>query len=226
MTSPAHPAIAGARVGVALPGSLIRGLGVLEALEEQYLPELGEASEDADLEPFEPIVRNLHPRISLQSFATDARDAEKYSWNRRVEKYNALLLDPAITREEKAHARIVNDYREMMGRRRLFLDPRLCRAARKHSGVCNAAGDIWHEGSDGTPQDRADAEKFPGGVGENVALGYSSPSEIWWRGWYKASDHHRNALTEQYTCMGYGYRGNIGTQMFGSIDPPGGFPVD
>ncbi len=112
---------------------------------------------------------------------------------------------------------LVNDYREMMGLRRLFIDPRLCRAAKKHSAEQDKVRSIWHEGTDGTPGSRAAAEGYSATVGENVAQGYANPKDIWERGWCRSSGHHRNALIEHYTCIGYGYVGDTGTQMFGKI---------
>jgi uncharacterized protein YkwD len=112
-----------------------------------------------------------------------------------------------------------------MGRKRLFIDARLCRATTKHSQACDAANRIWHEGPDGTPQSRARAEGFPDGVGENVAIGYANPADIWWRGWYRASDHHRNGLSDRWTCVGYGFVGRVGTQNFSDTALPKGFPA-
>ena len=73
--------------------------------------------------------------------------------------------------------------------------------------------------SDGDPSSRAAAEGFPNGVGENVCLGYGD-AETWTRGWYRASDHHRNGLLEMYNCFGYGYSGSVGTQAFATIGAP------
>ena len=68
----------------------------------------------------------------------------------------------------------------------------------------------------------AKAEGFPGGVGENVAIGYGSPSDVWWKGWYRASDHHRNGLSDAWNCGGYGYQGSVGTENFSNIGAPKG----
>jgi uncharacterized protein YkwD len=57
-------------------------------------------------------------------------------------------------------------------------------------------------------------------VAENVAIGYANPKDIWTRGWYRASDHHRNALGSGHTCIGYGYVGTVGTQNFASAGAP------
>jgi len=103
----------------------------------------------------------------------------------------------------------------------MFLDARLCKAAKKHSGVCSAAKKIWHEGSDGSPNTRVKAEGFPAQAGENVCMGYASV-DTWWQGWYAASDHHRNALRPEYNCFGYGYSGNVGTENLSKIPAPGG----
>lgn len=159
-------------------------------------------------------------KLDLRSLSLDAREAELYAWNRKVDRYNQALPDPDVGAPEKEHAAVINEYREMMGRRRLFLDARLCRSSKKHSAACNEAQKIWHAGSDGDPQTRAKLEAFPNPVAENVAIAFAHPADLWWRGWFRASDHHRNAVSDSWTCMGYGYVGNVGTQTFSSLPPP------
>lgn len=166
------------------------------------------------------LTRNRHATVHLQNFALDDLEARLYRWSRRVEVYNQDLQDPDLPERDRAHVVVVNDYREMLGFQRMFIDIRLCRASTKHSGVCDAAGQIWHDGPDGTPQSRANAEGFTDGVGENVAIGYGNPKDIWVRGWYRASDHHRNAIGAGWNCIGYGYVGRVGTQMFATTKPP------
>ncbi len=193
---------------------------MLRTIEDELFRELRhEFQRDAD-STLEDLHNNLDRRVDLRSFVRDRKDADQNHYNRAVEKYNAELTDERVSESDKAHVVVVNDYREMMGRRRLFIDARLCRATRKHSEECNKAGRIWHNGPDGTPQTRARAEGYTGGVGENVAIGYANPKDIWVRGWYRASDHHRNGLGARWTCVGYGYVGRVGTQNFGSIGAP------
>lgn len=158
--------------------------------------------------------------LDLRSFALDPRDAELFAWNRKVDRYNETLADADVGAPEKEHAAVINEYREMMGRRRLFLDVRLCRSSRKHSAACDAAQKIWHSGPDGDPQTRARLESFPNPVAENVAIAFAHPADVWWRGWFRASDHHRNAISDAWTCMGYGFVGNVGTQTFSTLPPP------
>ncbi|HEY3226585.1 MAG TPA: CAP domain-containing protein [Planctomycetota bacterium] len=201
-----------------------RDIEELRVISERYLAAFGEESDPApDLSALDEVRNNLNEVLSVKSFCVNGGERSDYDWNRRVDRYNEGLKDAGVTRDEIEHAKTVNDYREMMGRRRVFLDARLCRATKKHSGACDRAGKIWHVGSDGDPQSRARAEGFSAGVAENVAIGYSSPAEIWTRGWYRASDHHRNGLNEHWNCMGYGYVGRVGTQNFSAIGPPKGF---
>jgi hypothetical protein len=201
-----------------------RDLEEIKAVNERYLAAFGEeADPEEELASLEEIRNNLNQALSVRSYCLKGSDRQDWEWNRRVDKYNEGLKGAGVTREEIEHAKVVNDYREMMGRRRCFLDARLCRATKKHSAVCDRAGKIWHVGSDGDPQSRARAEGFSGPVAENVAMGYSSPGEIWTRGWYRASDHHRNGLNDSWNCLGYGYSGSVGTENFSSIGPPKGF---
>ena len=193
---------------------------VIRTIEETCYAELKYSPGEDDKGGLQDLRNNLDRKIDLKSFALNRSDLEAYNYNRKVESYNRSLKSEDIADTDKQHAVVLNDYREMMGRRRLFLDERLCRATRKHSAVCDAAGRIWHNGSDGSPSSRAKAEGFPSGVGENIAIGYDDPEETWTRGWYRASDHHRNGLGERWTCLGYGYSGRVGTQNFAAIEVP------
>ena len=206
----------------------LTALGDAEALHDlaaKQLPSLGEKGEAEDLDLARLVLSNPHAKLDLRTFALDSREAETLSWNGRVEAYNAALADPGVGPAEKEHALVMNAYREMMGRRKLFLEARLCRATKRHSAACDAAKKIWHDGPDGSAQSRAREEGFPEAVGENVAISFAHPSEVWWKGWFRASDHHRNALSDKWTCMGYGYVGIVGTQNFSTLPPPKNFPA-
>lgn len=181
---------------------------------DKYLHELAEDPDEADLKPLAAYAFLPAGPVSLRSLCSSQEELDAYAWNRAVDKYNEALQDPAVGADEKQHAKVMNEYREMMGIRAMYLEPRLCRSAKKHSAVCNAAGKIWHEGSDGTPVTRMKAEGWTEGSGENVALGPES-KDTWWLGWYQASDHHRGALFPDFACFGYGYVGKVGTQNFG-----------
>ncbi len=174
---------------------------------------------EADPDPVLLHNLSLDP-LDVRSFALDAREVEAWLWNRKVDRYNEGLADPDVGPVEKQGAAVINGYRERMGRRRLFLDARLCRSSKKHSIACNAAQKIWHAGPDGDPQTRARLEAFPNPVAENVAIAFADGLDVWKRGWFRASDHHRNGISEAWTCMGYGYVGNVGTQTFANIPPP------
>jgi uncharacterized protein YkwD len=199
--------------------SLAKEIELARRIGDKFLHDLGEDPDDKDLEPLAFAAFLPTGMATLRSLTMSQEEQDACKWNRAVEKYNDSLQDPAVTADEKAHTKIVNEYREMLGLRALFLDARLCRAAKKHSGVCSAAKKIWHEGSDGSPTSRVKAEGFPSGAGENVCIGYAT-GDTWWQGWYQASDHHRNALRPEYNCFGYGYSGNVGTQNLSKIPPP------
>jgi uncharacterized protein YkwD len=199
--------------------ALAREIELARKIGDKYLHDLGDDPDDKDLEPVAFVAFLPSGPVNLRGLTLTSEEADAYRWNRAVEKYNDALQDPAVTKDEKDHTKIVNEYREMMGLRAMFIDARLCRAAKKHSAVCSAAKKIWHEGSDGNPNSRVKAEGFPSGAGENVCIGYPT-GDTWWEGWYRASDHHRNALRPEYNCFGYGYSGNVGTQNLSKISPP------
>lgn len=197
-----------------------RKAGLFVEFERDVYPRLRATPTEIDL----PIVSELHlnpnPSVTIQSFALDQREADLRTFNRGVAAYNAAFEHPDLPVPDLEHIVFVSAHREMMGVRRCFVDVRLCRATWKHSRECDKAGRIWHVGPDGSPQSRAAAEGFDLGVGENVALGYGNPRDIWTRGWYRASDHHRNAISPNWNCMGYGFYGRVGTQNFANAPAP------
>jgi hypothetical protein len=194
---------------------------LLRGILGKHLPALGAGSEEGR-KALDGTIRKLGEQV--RGPGPGEKERERHEYNLRVEAYNRAFSDPDATAEVKEHVRIMNDYREMMGFRRLYLDARLCRAAKKHSAACDKAGKIWHVGPDGDPQTRARREGFPDKVAENVGIKYASPADIWWQGWFRSSDHHRIALAEAWTCMGYGYVGIAGTQTFSATALPSDFP--
>jgi len=209
---------------VSLDPPLKGNVDVLRKIFEKILPALGDKSGGEGLKALDQALQRLGRKLNPQAPGADEKERQRHEYNRRVEAYNESFKDADVPRDAKDHVRIVNDYREMMGYRRLYIDLRLCRANRQHSAACNTAGRIWHVGPNGDPQTRARREGFPDKVAENVAIAYASPSKIWWEGWFRNSDHHRNALAEAWTCMGYGYAGQVGTQTFSTTALPNDFP--
>ncbi len=198
------------------------GADAVRRIHEKHIPALGGNPGGEDIMVLEQALQRLG--LLVRGPGPDPKERELHAYNRRVDAYNQAFNDPDVTADVKEHVRIVNDYREMMGFRRLYLDARLCRAAKKHSAACNAAGKIWHVGPDADPQTRARREGFPDKVAENVGIAHPGPSDIWWKGWFRSSDHHRIALAEAWTCVGYGYAGIVGTQTFSATALPSDFP--
>ena len=159
-----------ARLG--LNRQLRNDIDQIRAIDERFLPGVGESPSTDERAPFAELFCNVdQPAVTIRSIALSPEEAKRHDWNRWVEKYNAALSHADVSKAVKEHVRIVNDYREMSGLRQCFIEPRLCRASEKHSAVCDKAGSIWHVGSDGSPDSRAKAAGFTGSIGENVASG-------------------------------------------------------
>lgn len=191
---------------------LMDGITAIRKINDEYLQKLGEAPKGDDLKEMEDIVNNIGKSIDIRSFALTKEERDLIEYNNAVDAFNKKIA--GIPDDIKEQVNVTNDYREMMGLKRLMIEPRLCKAAQKHTDAQAKAGSIWHVGSDGNPQGRCQAEGFSGYTGENVALGFPSPEAVH-RGWYNSSGHHRNILGKRHTHMGAGHVGKFWTQDFG-----------
>lgn len=205
---------------IPVPKAAWRAVTTISKLDSELLPRFGIRAPKESDPRLADLLRNPYPLLNVRNFSLDDDEAKIYRFSRKVEEYNRAFVHEDLSAQDQEHCYIMNDYRELFGHQRCFIDIRICRATKKHSAVCDNAGEIWHDGPNGTPQSRAQAEGFEYGVAENVAIGYANPKAIWDQGWYRASDHHRNALAYPHNCIGYGYVGRVGTQNFATIDPP------
>ena len=144
----------------------------------------------------------------------------------RVRDYNASYkqgnpedhgVDPSGTEIEQV--RITNDYRIMMGRQALQIDPRLVDSARGHSADMTRLGFFDHTSpiaDKKSPFMRMAKAGYPAAGGENISLGSVTPKATH-DAWYNSSGHHRNILSPSWTAMGSGQDGNHWTQNFGGF---------
>lgn len=114
---------------------------------------------------------------------------------------------------------LVNRERAAAGCRPLSLDERLNRAAEGHSADMAQNNYFEHTSLDGrSPFKRMEDAGYPSPGGENIAMGYKTPSDVV-KGWMNSSGHRQNILRCDYTTMGLGTanssRGIYWTQVFG-----------
>jgi uncharacterized protein YkwD len=125
------------------------------------------------------------------------------------------------TGTEMQQVAITNEYRIMMGRHALEIDPRLIESARGHSNEMTRLGYFDHEspvGANKFPSDRMKNAGYEGAWGENISLGSEAPKATH-LAWYNSSGHHRNILGPQWFAMGSGQDGRHWTQNFGGAAP-------
>lgn len=180
-----------------------------------------------------PHYRPLHPRADtlLRIKAGEKVDTSKMdTWGRLmaqrlsdmdVMKKNKRIAQRAgISGEELKQIEITNRYRMSMGRRALTVCPPLCKAAKKHSEEMVRLGYFAHQSptpSLRTPSMRAMKEGHSGMVGENIFMSSGgATAQDAFNGWYNSSGHHRNMLSDKWTCMGVGHNVTHWTQMFGA----------
>jgi hypothetical protein len=164
----------------------------------------------------------MEPRLS-------AYEAEllKRLRDERVLEFNEGFRTAKVERgkvpmnEEMQQVAITNDYRIMMGRHALEIDPRLIESARGHSHEMTQLGYFEHESpvaANRTPQDRMRNAGYEAPGGENISLGAEAPKATHLL-WYNSSGHHRNILNEHWYAMGSGRDGRHWTQNFGPAAP-------
>ncbi len=89
---------------------------------------------------------------------------------------------------------LTNQVRASYGLPALRRDARLDTAALLHSEDMAARSFFAHETPEGrTPTDRAAAQGYPTGVGENIAMGYATPRAVM-IGWMASTGHCQNVL--------------------------------
>jgi uncharacterized protein YkwD len=117
----------------------------------------------------------------------------------------------------------LNALRASLGAAAVRLCAPLNAAATKHSADMASRGYFDHTGLDGRdPSDRAAAEGYSSGVGENIAAGYDSVADVM-AGWIDSPGHYANLINTDYRVVGFGRvsvpsspYGVYWTQNFGS----------
>ncbi|WP_448562972.1 CAP domain-containing protein [Trichothermofontia sp.] len=100
---------------------------------------------------------------------------------------------------------LTNQERAKLGLRPLVPDSRLINAAEAHSEDMALNDYFSHISLNGADEDsRAAAFGFPGGVGENIGVGYVSPADVV-AGWMDSPGHRANILNPNYQSIGIGY---------------------
>ncbi len=185
----------------------------------QYLKRAGYQPNDYD-EDLQEAYRELDEALSPLGFMYSKKELKEIE---EIHEFNATGPGSA-TDEERRFARILNDYRVMLGLAPLELDDRLVVAARKHSQEMLDMDYFAHESpvaENRTPGMRAQKEGYGGGVLENCALAGSAQGAF--DGWYTSSGHHRGLITDRSTQLGIGHsisrsggRGSQWTMLAGS----------
>jgi|GEM_PF-1891669 len=141
----------------------------------------------------------------------------QYARARKIETLNKSATH-GMTADELANAKLLNDYREAIGRVPLYFEPRLTVAARKHSAEMESMNYFSHtspvKGREGFGT-RIKLEKYPlGAGGENIASG-GQTAEANFTMWFNSPGHHQNMTSPAYRDIGVGQSGKLWTQNFG-----------
>lgn len=166
----------------------------------------------------ERVRRYLGRELTVQSFFVTKEDLELDEYNREMLAANAKLKGD-ISEPEREQVRITNEYRRMMGHRRMLrIHEKLVAAARGHSEDMSKVGFFDHMSpvpGKHTPWDRMQLAGYPNQpCSENIAAG-SGDAQSAHDSWCHSSGHHRNLLMKDWSEMGSGQSGRYWTQNFG-----------
>ena len=110
--------------------------------------------------------------------------------------------------------KLINKHRASHGRGLLTINPQLMAAARAHSKDMSRRGSMSHKGSNGSNhKTRARRAGYKARlVGENVAAGYNSTSDVI-KIWKNSSGHNANLLMRGAKHMGMALANNPKTRL-------------
>ncbi len=129
----------------------------------------------------------------------------------------------AVSQSESRVIQLVNQERIIEGLRPLNYNDKLYDSARSHSRDMATANYYSHDSRNGRKfHERIFASGYPiSKCGENIALGFSSPEEVF-ECWMNSPDHRVNIMNAEFTDIGVGYasdnstRRELWTQDFGA----------
>lgn len=164
------------------------------------------------------LTEHYRGKMTIASLPMDVLERARLEYTARVMAFNAKLECNA-TKAERQQVQVTNEYRHMLGRHALILNPKLLESARGHSRDMVLKGYFSHTAPD--PERRTPAHRIrlagytPVNASENIARGSSGPETVHDR-WCHSSGHHRNLLGERWHEMGSGNVGAFWTQNFAS----------
>ncbi|MBI3723524.1 CAP domain-containing protein [bacterium] len=144
------------------------------------------------------------------------RDLRALEWNEALPKAK-LERGKQPTAEEREQVRVTNDYRVMMGRAALEIEPRIVESCRAHSQEMTKLGYFEHESpvpANKTAGDRLKNAGYEGSYAENISIAFEAPRATH-LAWYNSAPHHRNILGADWVSMGAGKDVPHWTQEFG-----------
>lgn len=110
---------------------------------------------------------------------------------------------------------LINQERADAGCGPLTVDPRISRAAQKHSEDMASRGYFEHDTPEGRDfESRMTAEGYPEPGGENIAKGQDDAPQVV-REWMDSASHRRNIEDCSFRTTGVGLSGGYWTQDFG-----------
>ena len=154
----------------------------------------------------------------LISCASKTEESSKYTVS--ISQAEAAVAKKE-TNGKQALLKYMNESREKKGRAPLVNDPRLSRAAQKHSQEMNQRGIMTHTGKDGSNfSTRLQRQGYPLTYSaENLA---NAPSALWVNNmWIVSPKHKKNLFNKKYNRVGIGKAGRYWTAVYAAATDGG-----
>jgi uncharacterized protein YkwD len=203
------------KVVLRVPASVRSGVDVLQWIDAR-LGELGEKPEtEATAIAWILALPDDSEVVSVRNFSAKLKDKARHKDARRIVRFNELV-QTQLPAPERENLQLTNDYRMMLGRMPVALNPKLVQAARGHCEEMAKLGYFSHfSPTPGrrTPFERMQLAGYNEGVSENIAINGSAAGAH--QSWLHSAGHHRNILGAGHREFACGNHGNLFTQNFG-----------
>jgi uncharacterized protein YkwD len=180
----------------------------VQDVKDAFFQQLKRGASPTDLNIWSTILHQQPTLTTEQIYQSAALSAEAYN-NYYGDPDAGTLIAQLLAQH--------NQQRAAAGVGPLALSPPLTLAAQGHSNYMALTGIFEHDIGPITPETRAHAAGYFGGVGENIALGPRTVDEVM-AGWLNSPGHRANILNGGYKVVGFGIARSFDGLLYWTTD--------